>query len=129
MMKCSCGDSTGSEHPASTPGTTTCTTNTPSESIKGMSSGVSGAAGNRKGLYYPWASISRSAFAALGEGRGPSGNGGLTKEVVSLPIFPELTEGQVTEVGEASGSSTPGEPISGLPETSASSICRRSFLG
>jgi dTDP-4-amino-4,6-dideoxygalactose transaminase len=25
----------------------------------------------------------------------------LTKEVVSLPIFPELTEGQVTEAGEA----------------------------
>jgi dTDP-4-amino-4,6-dideoxygalactose transaminase len=54
------------------------------------------------GLYYPLGLHLQECFRALG------GNPGdlpvteaLTREVVSLPIFPELTEGQIGEVGEA----------------------------
>jgi dTDP-4-amino-4,6-dideoxygalactose transaminase len=54
------------------------------------------------GLYYPLGLHLQECFASLG---GKVGDlpvtEALTKEVVSLPIFPELTEGQVSEVGEA----------------------------
>jgi dTDP-4-amino-4,6-dideoxygalactose transaminase len=54
------------------------------------------------GLYYPLGLHLQECFSALG---GKTGDlpvtERLTREVVSLPIFPELTEGQVTEVAEA----------------------------
>jgi dTDP-4-amino-4,6-dideoxygalactose transaminase len=53
------------------------------------------------GLYYPLGLHLQECFVGLGgkEGDLPVTEQ-LTREVVSLPIFPELTEGQVTEVGE-----------------------------
>ncbi len=54
------------------------------------------------GLYYPLGLHLQECFGDLG---GKAGDlpvtEALTEEVVSLPIFPELTEGQVTEVAEA----------------------------
>lgn len=54
------------------------------------------------GLYYPLGLHLQDCFKGLG---GRAGDlpvtEGLTEEVLSLPIFPELTEGQVGEVGEA----------------------------
>jgi len=53
------------------------------------------------GLYYPLGLHLQECFAGLGGGEGDLPvTERLTKEVVSLPIFPELTEGQVTEVAE-----------------------------
>jgi dTDP-4-amino-4,6-dideoxygalactose transaminase len=53
------------------------------------------------GVYYPLGLHLQECFAGLG---GKPGDlpvtEALTEEVVSLPIFPELTEGQITEVGE-----------------------------
>lgn len=61
-----------------------------------------GARGIGTGLYYPLGLDLQECFQSLG---GKPGDlpvtEALTKEVVSLPIFPELTEGQVTEVAEA----------------------------
>ncbi|NNM04818.1 MAG: DegT/DnrJ/EryC1/StrS family aminotransferase [Gemmatimonadetes bacterium] len=54
------------------------------------------------GLYYPLGLHLQECFSALG---GRAGDlpvtEALTQEVMSLPIFPELSEGQVSEVGEA----------------------------
>lgn len=54
------------------------------------------------GLYYPLGLHLQECFQGLG---GEVGDlpvtEALTGEVVSLPIFPELTEGQITEIGEA----------------------------
>ena len=54
------------------------------------------------GVYYPLGLHLQECFMTLG---GKTGDlpvtEALTAEVVSLPIFPELTEGQITEVGEA----------------------------
>ena len=54
------------------------------------------------GLYYPLGLHLQECFNDLG---GEVGDlpvtEALTEEVVSLPIFPELAEGQITEVGEA----------------------------
>lgn len=54
------------------------------------------------GLYYPLGLHLQECFAPLG---GKTGDlpvtEALTRDVVSLPIFPELSEGQVTEVAEA----------------------------
>ena len=60
------------------------------------------ARGIGNGLYYPLGLHLQECFSALG---GKAGDlpvtERLTREVVSLPVFPELTEGQVTEVAEA----------------------------
>ncbi len=54
------------------------------------------------GLYYPLGLHLQECFRTLGGRLGDlPGNGGSHREVVSLPIFPELTEGQIAEVGEA----------------------------
>jgi dTDP-4-amino-4,6-dideoxygalactose transaminase len=54
------------------------------------------------GVYYPLGLHLQECFGALGGGAGDLPvTEALTEEVVSLPIFPELTEGQITEVGEA----------------------------
>jgi dTDP-4-amino-4,6-dideoxygalactose transaminase len=54
------------------------------------------------GLYYPLGLHLQECFSSLG---GTAGDlpvtEALTQEVVSLPIFPELTNGQISEVGEA----------------------------
>ncbi|MFH1762587.1 MAG: DegT/DnrJ/EryC1/StrS family aminotransferase [Gemmatimonadota bacterium] len=54
------------------------------------------------GVYYPLGLHLQECFRELGgmPGQLPVTEA-LTQEVVSLPIFPELTEGQITEVGEA----------------------------
>ena len=54
------------------------------------------------GVYYPLGLHLQECFKELGgrPGQLPVTEA-LTQEVVSLPIFPELTEGQITEVGEA----------------------------
>ena len=61
-----------------------------------------GARGIGTGLYYPLGLDLQECFQSLG---GKPGDlpvtEALTREVVSLPIFPELTEGQVTEVAGA----------------------------
>ena len=54
------------------------------------------------GLYYPKGLHLQECFAELGGGEGDLPvTELLTREVVSLPIFPELIEDQVVEVGEA----------------------------
>jgi len=54
------------------------------------------------GLYYPLGLHLQECFQALGGRAGELPvTEALTREVVSLPVFPELTEGQITEVGEA----------------------------
>lgn len=54
------------------------------------------------GVYYPLGLHLQECFRALGGELGDLPvTEALTEEVVSLPIFPELTEGQITEVGEA----------------------------
>jgi dTDP-4-amino-4,6-dideoxygalactose transaminase len=54
------------------------------------------------GLYYPLGLHLQPCFSSLGGGKGDlPATERLTAEVVSLPIFPELTEGQLSEVGEA----------------------------
>jgi dTDP-4-amino-4,6-dideoxygalactose transaminase len=54
------------------------------------------------GLYYPLGLHLQACFASLGGGEGDLPNTErLTREVVSLPIFPELTEGQILEVAES----------------------------
>jgi dTDP-4-amino-4,6-dideoxygalactose transaminase len=64
--------------------------------------GYLGSRGIGSGLYYPKGLHLQECFAGLGgrEGDLPVTEK-LTAEVVSLPIFPELTEGQVVEVAEA----------------------------
>jgi len=54
------------------------------------------------GLYYPLGLHLQECFSSLGgrEGDLPVTEA-LTRQVVSLPIFPELTEAQVAEVGES----------------------------
>lgn len=54
------------------------------------------------GVYYPLGLHLQECFKELGGRPGELPvTEALTQEVVSLPIFPELTEGQITEVGEA----------------------------
>jgi dTDP-4-amino-4,6-dideoxygalactose transaminase len=61
-----------------------------------------GGRGIGSGLYYPKGLHLQECFASLGGREGALAvTERLTREVVSLPIFPELTEDQVLEVGEA----------------------------
>jgi dTDP-4-amino-4,6-dideoxygalactose transaminase len=54
------------------------------------------------GLYYPLGLHLQPCFASLGGREGDLPNTErLTREVVSLPIFPELREGQIMEVAES----------------------------
>ena len=54
------------------------------------------------GLYYPLGLHLQACFSSLGGREGDLPNTErLTREVVSLPIFPELTEGQIMEVAES----------------------------
>jgi dTDP-4-amino-4,6-dideoxygalactose transaminase len=54
------------------------------------------------GLYYPLGLHLQQCFAGLGGRLGDLPvTERLTSEVISLPIFPELTEGQISEVGHA----------------------------
>jgi len=54
------------------------------------------------GVYYPLGLHLQECFRGLGGEVGDfPATEALTEEVVSLPVFPELTEGQITEVGEA----------------------------
>jgi dTDP-4-amino-4,6-dideoxygalactose transaminase len=54
------------------------------------------------GLYYPLGLHLQACFASLGGREGDLPNSErLTREVVSLPIFPELTEGQIMKVAES----------------------------
>lgn len=64
--------------------------------------GFLGKRGIGSGLYYPLGLHLQECFAALGGAPGDLPvTEALTGEVVSLPIFPELTEGQISEVAEA----------------------------
>lgn len=54
------------------------------------------------GLYYPLGLHLQECFASLGGKKGDLPvTETLTEEVLSLPVFPELTEGQIEEVAEA----------------------------
>ena len=54
------------------------------------------------GLYYPVGLHLQACFASLGGREGDLPNTErLTREVVSLPVFPELMEGQIMEVAES----------------------------
>ena len=60
------------------------------------------ARGIGSGVYYPLGLHLQECFRSLGGRPGDLPvTETLTREVVSLPIFPELSEDQVTEVGEA----------------------------
>ncbi len=64
--------------------------------------GFLGERGIGSGLYYPLGLHLQECFVELGGKPGELPvTEALTEEVVSLPIFPELTEGQITEVGQA----------------------------
>jgi dTDP-4-amino-4,6-dideoxygalactose transaminase len=64
--------------------------------------GFLGERGIGSGLYYPLGLHLQECFGKLGGKPGELPvTEALTEKVLSLPIFPELTEGQITEVGQA----------------------------